>query len=166
MPEFNYRFDTLHGPLLGVLEASGVARLFLYESSAAVTVPEHRVDTTFDSLARRLDTALARYFAGEAEDFAEIPLHLVGTDFQQRVWAGALTVPWGQTATYGELTAALGLARESARAVGAALGANPVCLLVPCHRFLGANGSLTGYAGGLAWKRRLLEIEGSLLPME
>lgn len=165
MPAFNYRFDTAHGPLLGVLTPQGLATLYLYGAERTQEVPHHAHAPDLAPLARDIDAALARYFDGVEEHFSGIPLHLAGTDFQRRVWEGALRVPWGQTATYGELTTTLGLGRESARAVGAALGANPVCLLVPCHRFLGADGSLTGYAGGLAWKRRLLEIEGALLPM-
>jgi methylated-DNA-[protein]-cysteine S-methyltransferase len=116
------------------------------------------------TLGRELAGALENYFAGAPETFARIPLEAAGTEFQQRVWTGARGVTWGRTATYGELTAQLGLAPTSARAVGAALGANPIHLLIPCHRFLGANGSLTGFAGGLPWKQALLEREGSLLP--
>jgi len=165
MHAFNYRFDTPDGPIFGDLSDAGVRRLFLYGAEREDEFPALGEIPADVALARALDTALTRYFEGAPEDFAAIALLLEGTDFQRRVWDGALKVPWGQTATYGALTAALGLGRESARAVGAALGANPVCVLVPCHRFLVADGSLTGYAGGLAWKRRLLEIEGALLPM-
>jgi len=105
----------------------------------------------FREAARWLDA----YFAGLAPDFTP-PLALHGTPFQERVWAALMEIPRGQTATYGELAARLS---SSARAVGGAVGKNPVSLIVPCHRVLGADGSLTGYAGGVERKRRLLELE-------
>ena len=165
MHTFNYRFDTKHGPIFGDFAEAGLRRLFLFDVERKHEYPDLAESIPEGAQAHALNETLARYFAGAPEDFAALTLSLVGTEFQRRVWDGALRLPWGKTETYGALTAALGLSRESARAVGAALGANPVCLLVPCHRFLGADGALTGYAGGLAWKRRLLEIEGSLLPM-
>lgn len=92
------------------------------------------------------------------------PLHLKGTDFQRQVWKILLTIPYGQTATYGdvarEVAKACHLDRMSSRAVGGAVGSNPVCLIVPCHRVVGANGSFTGYGGGLRRKVKLLELEG------
>ena len=97
------------------------------------------------------------YFAGEMPDFTP-PLALRGTPFQERVWAALLEIPRGQTVTYGELAARLS---SSARAVGGAVGKNPVSLIVPCHRVLGAGGRLTGYAAGLDKKRALLALEGS-----
>ncbi len=104
------------------------------------------------------------YFSGRAPDFTP-PLRLSGTVFRETVWDLLLTVPYGKTVTYGELArlaaARLGLARMSAQAVGGAVGANPVSIIVPCHRVLGADGSLTGYAGGLDCKRFLLELERS-----
>ena len=100
---------------------------------------------------------LDAYFAGEAPDFTP-PLALHGTPFQKRVWAALMEIPRGQTATYGELAERLS---SSARAVGGAVGKNPVSLIVPCHRVLGAGGRLTGYAAGLDKKRALLALEGS-----
>ena len=81
-----------------------------------------------------------------------------GTAFQRRVWDALLAIPYGETRTYGELAAAL---RSSPRAVGSAVGKNPISVIIPCHRVLGADGSLTGYAGGLDRKRALLELEAS-----
>src|SRR5690606_25333183 len=108
--------------------------------------------------------ALERYFAGEPASFDGIPLDLTrGTPFQQSVWRAACAVPWGRTAAYGELAECLGRPKSAARAVGAALGANPIHILVPCHRFIAANGALVNFAAGLAWKQRLLEIEGALM---
>lgn len=102
---------------------------------------------------------LTAYFTGERTDF-ELPLHLDGTPFQREVWAGLLRIPYGETRTYGELARALGKPHAS-RAVGLANGKNPLGIVVPCHRVVGADGSLTGYGGGLDRKRRLLEAEGA-----
>jgi methylated-DNA-[protein]-cysteine S-methyltransferase len=97
------------------------------------------------------------YFAGDLRSF-EIELELVGTAFQRRVWAALQTIPYGETASYGQLAEAIG-APGAARAVGLANGHNPVSIIVPCHRVIGANGSLTGYGGGLERKRALLDLE-------
>ena len=102
------------------------------------------------------------YFTGREPDFLP-PLHPAGSLFQQAVWALLLQIPYGQTVTYGQLAARLaaerGLARMSAQAVGGAVGRNRISLIIPCHRVLGADGSLTGYAGGLDRKARLLAWE-------
>ena len=101
---------------------------------------------------------LTQYFAGQRVEF-ELPLDLnQGTVFQQQVWQGLLGIPFGRTLAYGELGSRIG--RPAAvRAVGAAVGRNPVSIIVPCHRVVGANGSLTGYAGGLERKTALLQLE-------
>lgn len=104
-----------------------------------------------------LCSQLEAYLAGQLERF-DVALAPLGTPFQAQVWAALQAVPYGQTTTYGALAAAVG--RPTAvRAVGAANGRNPYCLVVPCHRVVGADGSLTGYAGGLERKRRLLDLE-------
>lgn len=100
---------------------------------------------------------LGAYFAGELTDFA-IELDLLGTEFQRRVWRALLTIPYGQTRSYGEIAEQIG-APAAARAVGLANGHNPIAIIVPCHRVIGASGSLTGYGGGLDRKRTLLELE-------
>lgn len=102
---------------------------------------------------------LGAYFAGELRVF-DLPLRPHGTAFQQRVWALLCTIPFGETRSYGQLAAALG-APGSSRAVGAANGANPLPIIVPCHRVIGAGGALTGFGGGLEVKRFLLELEGT-----
>ncbi|MFI6421691.1 methylated-DNA--[protein]-cysteine S-methyltransferase [Streptomyces sp. NPDC050842] len=107
----------------------------------------------FGETVRQLDA----YFAGELTEF-DLPLHLVGTPFQLRVWAELCRIPYGETRTYGELAEALGNPAAS-RAVGLANGKNPVGIVVPCHRVVGASGSLTGYGGGLDRKQRLLAFE-------
>ncbi len=100
---------------------------------------------------------LAAYFAGELKDF-DVPVSLVGTPFQQQVWAALKTIPYGDTWSYGELAGCLGRPSAS-RAVGLANGRNPISVVVPCHRVVGSNGSLTGYGGGLARKTWLLALE-------
>ena len=100
---------------------------------------------------------LNAYFAGELTDF-DIEFDLRGTEFQQRVWKALLTIPYGETRSYGEIAEQIG-APGSARAVGWANGHNPIAIVVPCHRVIGANGNLTGYGGGLNRKRILLELE-------
>jgi methylated-DNA-[protein]-cysteine S-methyltransferase len=100
---------------------------------------------------------LAGYFAGERVDF-EVALRLEGTDFQRRVWQALLDIPYGETRSYGQLAAAIGRPSAS-RAVGMANGRNPISIIVPCHRVIGSNGSLTGYGGGLDRKRTLLDHE-------
>ena len=108
----------------------------------------------FSEAARWLD----RYFSGAEPDFTP-PLRARGTPFQLAVWAALREIPYGQTVTYGALAERLGLPRAAARAVGGAVGRNPISLIVPCHRVIGADGSLTGYAGGPERKRQLLALE-------
>lgn len=104
------------------------------------------------------------YFSGKKPDFS-VPLHLIGTEFQKEVWEFLLAIPYGKTITYGEIAGKLaarrGLPHMSARAVGGAVGHNPISILVPCHRVVGSNGSLTGYAGGIDRKVKLLTLEGA-----
>ena len=102
-------------------------------------------------------TQLQEYFAGQRRDF-DLPLDPRGTEFQLRVWQRLLKIPYGETTTYGALASELGDARAS-RAVGLANGSNPIPIVIPCHRVIGADGSLTGFGGGLAIKQQLLELE-------
>ena len=111
--------------------------------------------TAFGDAVDQLDA----YFAGELTDF-EIGIDLRGTEFQRRVWQALLTIPFGQTRSYGEIAEQAG-APGAARAVGLANGHNPIAIVVPCHRVIGASGSLTGYGGGLDRKRSLLALETS-----
>lgn len=111
-----------------------------------------------DPLAAAVATQLAEYLAGTRRRF-DLPLHLVGPASARAVWAELAAIPYGGTVTYGALAARVG--GTHARAVGRFVGANPVSVVVPCHRVVGADGSLTGYAGGLDRKRRLLELEGA-----
>jgi methylated-DNA-[protein]-cysteine S-methyltransferase len=106
---------------------------------------------------------LAEYFAGERTQF-DLPLAAAGTPFQRRVWAELRAIPYGQTASYGELARRIGSPTAS-RAVGMANGRNPISIFVPCHRVIGAGGTLTGYAGGVERKRYLLDLEAGSQPL-
>ena len=105
---------------------------------------------------------LAEYFAG-CEPKVNVPLQFTGSDFQESVWKILQKIPYGSLITYGdiacEIAAQRGLARMSAQAVGGAVGRNPLCIIIPCHRVIGADGSLTGYGGGIQRKKALLELE-------
>jgi methylated-DNA-[protein]-cysteine S-methyltransferase len=100
---------------------------------------------------------LRAYFAGERTSFA-LPLAMHGHEFERRVWAALREIPYGETASYGEIAERIG-APGAARAVGLANGRNPIAIIVPCHRVIGANGKLTGFGGGLPMKRSLLDLE-------
>jgi methylated-DNA-[protein]-cysteine S-methyltransferase len=108
---------------------------------------------------RAAEEQLTAYFAGELTEF-RLEFSTAGSEFRERVWAALDSVPYGATTTYGEIAARIGAPRAAVRAVGGAIGANPLLIVRPCHRVIGANGSLTGYAGGLERKLRLLTLEG------
>jgi methylated-DNA-[protein]-cysteine S-methyltransferase len=112
-----------------------------------------------DPVLAELARELRGYFTGGLRRF-EVPLDIQGTEFQKRVWRQLLTIPFGETRSYMQVAAAIG-AERAVRAVGAANGANPIAIVVPCHRVIGTSGKLTGYGGGLPLKRRLLELEGA-----
>jgi methylated-DNA-[protein]-cysteine S-methyltransferase len=116
-------------------------------------------DTAFPDAVEQLES----YFAGELFEF-DLDLEMVGTSFQRNVWQALLTIPYGETRSYGEIAAQIG-SPSASRAVGLANGHNPIGIIVPCHRVIGANGSLTGYGGGLDRKRALLALEKSRNPV-
>jgi methylated-DNA-[protein]-cysteine S-methyltransferase len=111
-------------------------------------------DSTLDEVERQL----GEYFTGERSQF-DVPLCFVGTDFQKKVWRALLDIPYGETRTYSEIAVEIGNAK-AVRAVGAANGRNPISIIAPCHRVIGASGALTGFAGGLPAKETLLSLEG------
>jgi len=147
--------DSPLGALLVVRDAVGLTGLYLPSGRHPVSVAPDWVcdDTAFEDVR----TQLAEYFAGRRRTF-DLPLHLAGTAFQQQVWAALLDIPYGQTTSYGKTAAAIG-SPSASRAVGLANGQNPIPIIVPCHRVIGADGSLTGYGGGLDAKRWLLAHE-------
>ncbi len=144
------RFDTP----LGVIHitASDAGLMSARFDDAPLDLPEN-------ALCREAAAQVRAYLAGERHDF-DLPLAPKGTPFQESVWTALLKLPFGVTTCYSALAAQLGRP-TAARAVGAAIGRNPLWLIIPCHRVIGRNGSLTGYAGGLARKRALLELEGA-----
>lgn len=111
-----------------------------------------------DPLLDRAEEQLGEYFAGQRTCF-DLPLAHDGSEFQQKVWSELMRIPYGETATYGEIARRLGYDNAVSRAVGSANGSNPIPVVVPCHRVVGANGTLTGYAGGLERKQILLQLE-------
>ena len=110
-------------------------------------------------LFKQVKTALTNYFNDEKEAFSDIPLAPSGTDFQRRVWQALRQIRYGETATYSAIAEAIA-SPKAVRAVGGAVGNNPISIIIPCHRILGKDGSLTGFGGGLPTKRYLLQLEG------
>lgn len=120
--------------------------------------PAHHIDNGESPLIARARAWLTRYFDAQAADLAGLPIEMHGSAFERRVWEALLRIPPGETRSYGAIAAALGSA-GAARAVGLANGANPLAIVVPCHRVIGSNGALTGYGGGLDRKTWLLRHE-------
>lgn len=116
---------------------------------------EFKIQTS--SILEQTKKQLDEYFTGNRKTF-DIPLHPVGTDFQKKVWHALLNIPYGETRSYKEIAQSIG-SPNSVRAVAGAIGANGISIFIPCHRVIGSNHSLTGFAGGLDAKRRLLELE-------
>ncbi|WP_323184708.1 methylated-DNA--[protein]-cysteine S-methyltransferase [Streptomyces sp. NBC_00199] len=147
--------DSPYGPL--TLVADDGVLCGLYMTDQRHRPPEEDFGSRDDTRFGAAEEQLTAYFAGELTEFT-LELRLHGTPFQRSVWAALRAIPYGETRSYGELAEALGSPGAS-RAVGLANGRNPVGIIVPCHRVIGAGGGLTGYGGGLHRKRRLLEFE-------
>jgi len=161
MPRRHATLTTPLGDLLVVADGDALAGIYFPghwhpPASDAIGV---EVDARADLLITRLGVELGEYLAGERATF-DLPMAPSGDEFQQAVWAMLREIPHGATTSYGELASRLG-DRNLARRVGNAVGRNPLSIVVPCHRVIGADGSLTGYAGGLERKRFLLELEGA-----
>ena len=148
--------DTPIGPV-GLVASDTAVSAVLFDGRR---VRAEGASPILDEAARQLRA----YFAGDLVSF-DLPLELHGTEFQRRCWLALASIPYGQTVSYGEQARRLGLGADAARAVGAANGRNPLPIVLPCHRVIGADGSLTGFGGGLDVKRYLLEHEGALLPL-
>jgi methylated-DNA-[protein]-cysteine S-methyltransferase len=142
--------------LLVASDADQLCGLYLpdHKGGPAAAPGRHDAGGVIDAAAAQLE----EYFAGDRTVF-HLPLATAGSSLQEQVWAALRAVPYGTTTTYGRIASDLGMGPGAARAVGSANGANPLSIIVPCHRVLGASGSLTGYAGGLEAKRRLLTHE-------
>mgnify|MGYP000838926229 FL=1 len=159
---YTMHYDSPLGRILLAADEEGMTGVWFEAQKyfAAKLPPEHEEGTmpVLGDACRWLDV----YFSGREPDFTP-KLHLIGSDFRQAVWALLLQIPYGQTTTYGALAKQLaekqGRPRMSAQAVGGAVGHNRIAILIPCHRVVGTNGSLTGYAGGIDKKEKLLRME-------
>ncbi|MFT4074320.1 MAG: methylated-DNA--[protein]-cysteine S-methyltransferase [Asticcacaulis sp.] len=155
---FYTTFPSPVGQLTLVAGDSGL-RAILWEDDDPLRVRlDERVEDATHPVLRQTVDQLSDYFAGKRREFS-LPLDFRGTDFQKAVWQALLQIPFGETRTYGQLAAQLGNPSAS-RAVGAANGKNPISIIAPCHRVIGGNGTLTGFAGGLEAKAYLLSLEG------
>lgn len=154
-PRFVAPIRTLLGTFVGAVDGEGALLAIDFDEHGPISGWKDAV-RDIERL-RPLERALERYFAGELRDF-ELALAPAGTPFQQRVWRELVRIPYGETISYMELARRVGNPR-AVRAVGRANGANPIPVVVPCHRVIGADGTLTGYAGGLERKRWLLALE-------
>lgn len=151
------RFDTVIGPLTVAADAVGLRHVLFRSNRHPTRGMDHWVHDPDRLADARLQ--LLAYLAGERRDF-DLPLHPVGTPFQLRAWHALATIPYGKTRTYGEQARLVG-ASAAVRAIGAANGRNPLPIILPCHRVIGADGSLTGFGGGLETKAALLRLEGA-----
>jgi methylated-DNA-[protein]-cysteine S-methyltransferase len=153
--------DSPIGELLLVGDGQALHGLYMQEGRTAISVrPQwERQDGPFAAVRAQLD----EYWNGRRRDF-DVPLALHGSPFQQQAWRALQQIPYGETVSYGEQARRIGPTADP-RAVGQANGRNPVAVIVPCHRVIGADGSLTGYGGGVERKRLLLELEGGVLSL-
>jgi methylated-DNA-[protein]-cysteine S-methyltransferase len=153
--------DSPIGELLVVGDGAALTRLHMQggRTRSSIDPRWQRDDSRFANVREQLD----EYFAGERHEFS-MPLAPAGGAFESRVWDELVKIPYGATSSYGEIAARIG-APGAARAVGLANGRNPIALIVPCHRVIGADGSLTGYGGGLERKRLLLDLEAGVTPL-
>jgi len=153
----------MHAVRAGAIFSSPVGDLWAEATDFGLSrlwfgVPPDAAPTGSHLLLEALEHQLAEYWSGRLRTFS-VPLDLQGSPFQQKVWQSLMTIPWGKTRTYQEQARLLG-DPNAIRAVATANGRNPVAIVVPCHRVIGTDGSLTGYAGGLERKQFLLELEG------
>ena len=158
---FYSTFESPVGPLL-LAGDSDALRLVSFESSKHAAPPQadwKQDNAPFAEVIRQLQA----YFRGELREF-DVPLALQGTEFQRRVWNALREIPYGETISYLQLAERIGNPR-AVRAVGLANGSNPIPIIVPCHRVIGSDGSLTGFGGGISTKKKLLELESKQLSL-
>lgn len=162
--EVKVRIHTEAGPLVIVGTARGVSEIYFERPERArnVSRPDATsMPTAIPDPVRRAVEQLEQYFRGDRIEF-KFETDYAGTEFQRRVWSHLLTIPSGETRTYGEVARAIG-SPKGARAVGGAVGSNPISIAIPCHRVVGADGKDGGYGGGMAAKRYLLQLEAARL---
>lgn len=156
-------YTVFPSPIGDITAAAGdnaIVAVHLSEDRYFSAVPSHWVRGNDSPLLAQLQTELSEFFAGKRTTFT-VPVSFSGTDFQRRVWNSLQAIPSGGTTTYGALAEKIGKPK-AVRAVGTAVGKNPLCIVVPCHRVLASDGSLGGYVAGLERKRHLLALEGAL----
>lgn len=156
MPITSATLATALGRFTLTADETGLARLILPGKPLSADPPPP-VERIAHPLLAEAARQLRAYIDGSLVDF-DLPLSIHGTPFQQQVWAQLQTIPYGRTMTYGELAERIG-GRQKARAVGGAAHANPLAIIIPCHRLIGAGGALTGFGGGLPMKQTLLDLE-------
>lgn len=151
-------FDTAMGTMLAVATNDAITDLHIVSGKYVPKISDEWVDSPKLPVFLQLRQELTEYFAGTRKAFS-VKLAPEGTEFQRAAWKALTKIPFGETRSYGEQAAAIGKPKAM-RAIGAANGRNPIAIVVPCHRVIGANGTLTGYAGGLDKKEFLLKLEG------
>ncbi len=142
-----------------IVSESGIREILINKKSKSFDTSEMIQISSDDTKVANVFTQLREYFNLQRKEF-DLPLEILGTDFQKKVWDELTKIPYGETISYGELANRMG-DKNLMRAVAAANGANPIPIIIPCHRVIGADGSLTGYGGGLDVKQKLLQLEGS-----
>ncbi|WCP15158.1 Methylated-DNA--protein-cysteine methyltransferase [Sphingobium sp. AntQ-1] len=150
-------FPSPVGPLTLVASDTGLVAILWEDDDPARVRLDARAERSDHPILKTAAAQLADYFAGRLRAFT-VPLDFRGTPFQQTIWAALRDIPFGETRSYGDIARAVGRPTAS-RAVGAANGRNPISIIAPCHRVVGANGALTGFAGGMETKRWLLDFE-------
>jgi methylated-DNA-[protein]-cysteine S-methyltransferase len=158
--ELYFATDTIEGIRLDIIVSkNGIRGILINKKSESDNISELIQISTEDQKVLNVFTQFKEYFNGQRKEF-DVQLEVLGTDFQKKVWDELIKIPYGETISYGELGNRMG-DKNLMRAVAAANGANPIPIIIPCHRVIGADGSLTGYGGGLDVKQKLLELEGS-----
>ncbi len=158
MKKYFTHFDSPLGTMLAIASENAITDLHIESGKYVPKLNDDWVDSPKLPVFLQLRQELGEYFAGKRKSF-DVKLAPEGTEFQRAAWKALTKIPFGQTRSYGEQAAAIGNPK-AVRAIGAANGRNPIAIVVPCHRVIGANGTLMGYAGGLDKKEFLLKLEG------
>lgn len=161
---YSMKYESPIGKCLLVSDKKHLVGVWLEGQKYYCPLKEPFQENDNDAVLRKTKIWLEQYFAGNQPDISELPLRPIGSDFRQQVWKILTGIPYGEVMTYGDIARIIeeknNIEKMSAQAIGGAVGHNPISIIIPCHRVVGANGSLTGYAGGLEKKRWLLQHEG------
>ena len=166
MMYFYSNYDSLVGKLTIASNEDGIVGLWIDHQRYYMDVLQgHEYQEKETEVIRQAKNWLDRYFHNEKPEIGELPIEFIGSEFRIQIWKMLTEIPYGKVVTYGEIAKEIakkrGVKTMSAQAVGGAVGHNPISIIVPCHRVVGANGNLTGYSGGLEIKAKLLAFEGS-----